>query len=65
MVELDQLALFADELHTPAVGPADELATSAMIGVIRHSAAREPEDDERRAVDVIAAAAVRYETELG
>jgi hypothetical protein len=61
MLELDELATFADDLNTPAApGSGSERASAAMDVVLHVSAGREPSGEERGAIAVIANAAARY-----
>jgi uncharacterized protein (TIGR02444 family) len=58
MVELDELARFADGLDTPAApGSGSERASAAMNIVLHVSTRREPSGEERAAIAVIANAA--------
>lgn len=61
MVELDDLALIADGLGgTAAEGAAHTRAAAAMDVVVHDGVAREPTDEEREAITLIARAAARY-----
>lgn len=61
MIELDELARFVTGLDTPAApGPADERAAAAITVVVCDGAGREPSEDARTAIAVIAAAAARF-----
>ncbi|MGH3638157.1 MAG: TIGR02444 family protein [Mycobacterium sp.] len=60
MIELDELADVAHHLEAKAaLGDAAERASAAMHVVLRHSAFREPTDEECNAIAVIASAAAR------
>ena len=62
MIELDELAALASDLHSPGLtGDAASRATEAMEEVLRHTAEREPDGAEHDAVAVIARAAARFE----
>jgi len=70
LIELEELAVFADELGTPPHtdrhgGAPDERAAVAMNVVVHASACREPDAAERDAVAVIAVAAARYGNGVG
>jgi uncharacterized protein (TIGR02444 family) len=61
MLELDELATFADDLNSPAAQGSGSERTSAAMDVVLHvGAGREPSGEERGAIAVIANAAARY-----